>query len=363
MKVPFMSVDYVHAEIESELKKAFDDVYKSNEFVGGYETDFCRHFSDYIGVKHTIGCGNGLDALILALKGLGVGVGDEAIVPSNTFIATALAVSETGAKPVFVEPDIDYYTINVDLIESAITEKTKAIMPVHLYGQPCDMDRIMAIAKKYGLYVIEDSAQAHGARYKGKRVGGFGNASGFSFYPGKNLGALGDAGGITCDNDNLAERISHIGNYGSSKKYHHIYKGVNSRLDGFQSAFLDVKLPHLDRMNERRREVAGRYLNGIKNEKVILPKVIDDVEPVWHIFAVRCEKRDQLAEYLKKNDIETNIHYPIAIHLQGAYADCGYKQGDYPIAEEISKTELSLPMFYGITDEQVDYVIEKINQY
>ena len=307
--------------------------------------------------------GNGLDALFLALKALGVGAGDEVIVPSNTYIATALAVTYVGATPVFVEPDIRTFNIDPTRIEEAITEKTKAIMPVHLYGQPCDMDPIMEIAKKNGLFVVEDCAQAHGATYKGKVIGSFGDAAGFSFYPGKNLGALGDAGATVTNNEELAKKVRALGNYGSDYKYHHIYKGNNSRLDELQAAFLAAKLPHLNRMNEERRRIAQKYIDGIKNEEVILPYVPEYANPVWHIFGIRCKRRDELEKFLNDAGIGTNKHYPIPMHLQECYKDLGFKEGDFPIAEEISSTQLSIPMYYGMTDEEVQYVIDKVNEF
>ena len=317
----------------------------------------------YCGVKYCVGCGNGLDALMLALKALGISEGDEVIVPSNTYIATALAVTYVGAKPVFVEPKIETFNIDPERIESAITDKTKAIMPVHLYGQACDMDKIMEIAKRYDLFVVEDCAQAHGATYKGHRVGSFGDAAGFSFYPGKNLGALGDAGALVTNNKELADKVRALGNYGSDYKYHHIYRGNNSRLDELQAAFLSAKLPHMDKINEERRRIADCYLNEIHNPKIILPTVEKYMVPVWHIFGIRCTDRSELERYLNDKGIGTNKHYPIPMHLQECYKDLGYKEGDFPIAEEISKTELSIPMYYGMTDEEIQYVIDVINGY
>ena len=300
---------------------------------------------------------------LLALKALGVGAGDEVIVPSNTYIATALAVTYVGATPVFVEPDINTFLIDTTLIEAKITDKTKAIMPVHLYGQACDMDSIIDIAKKYNLFVVEDCAQAHGATYKGKKVGSFGDAAAFSFYPGKNLGALGDAGAAVTNNKELADKIRALGNYGSDYKYHHIYKGNNSRLDEMQAAFLSAKLPHLDRMNEERRKIAKLYTDGIKNPKVVTPVVREECVPVWHIYGIRCDERDALEKYLNDKGIGTNKHYPIPMHMQECYKDLNIPQGALSIAEEISATELSLPMYYGMTDEQVQYVIDAINEY
>ncbi|MBP5282992.1 MAG: DegT/DnrJ/EryC1/StrS family aminotransferase [Lachnospiraceae bacterium] len=364
MKIPFVSFLPMERELEGELREAFERVFRNSWYIEGAEdANFEKAFAEYCNVKYCVGVGNGLDALMLALKAIGIKEGDEVIVPSNTYIATALAVTYVGATPIFVEPKLETFNIDPDRIEEKITERTKAIMPVHLYGQPCDMDAIMAIAKKHGLKVVEDCAQAHGALYKGRKIGTFGDAAGFSFYPGKNLGALGDAGATITNDQSLAEMIRAYGNYGSDYKYHHIYKGNNSRLDELQAAFLSAKLPILEKMNEERRRIANRYLAGIKNPKVILPYVPEDVVPVWHIFGIRCENRTSLEAYLKEKGIGTNKHYPIPMHLQECYADLGYHEGDFPIAEEISRTELSIPMYYGMTDEEVDYVIEALNSF
>ena len=362
--IPFVSFKPMEKELDTELRAAFDRVLTNSWYIEGKEDEtFEKAFAEYIGTSYCIGVGNGLDALMLSLKALGIGTGDEVIVPSNTYIATALAVTYVGATPVFVEPDIRTYNIDPSLIEAAITDKTKAIMPVHLYGQAADMDKIMAIAEMHDLKVIEDCAQAHGATYKGKNVGTFGDAAGFSFYPGKNLGALGDAGAAVTSDKNLADKIRALGNYGSDYKYHHIYKGNNSRLDELQAAFLGVKLASLDKMNEERRRIADCFLAGIQNDKITLPYVAPDTVPVWHIFAIRCDERDAFEKYLKDAGIGTNKHYPIPMHLQECYADLGYKEGDFPIAEEISRTELSLPMYYGLTDSEIDYIIETINKF
>ena len=377
MKIPFVTFKPLEAELDTEIRAAFERVYTRSWYVEGEEDEaFEKSFAEYCGTKYCVGVGNGLDSLMLALKGLGIGKGDEAIVPSNTFIATALAASYTGAKVILVEPNIKTFDIDPNLIEQAITPRTKAIMPVHLYGQPCDMDPIMDIAKKHNLYVIEDCAQAHGATYKGKRVGSFGNAAGFSFYPGKNLGALGDAGATITNDKALADKIRALGNYGSDYKYHHIYKGNNSRLDEMQAAFLSAKLPSLDKVNENRRATAKKYLEGINNPNVILPYVNPDANPVWHIFGIRVKTkaeelgrselgtgRTSLEKYLNNAGIGTNKHYPIPMHLQECYKDMGFKKGDFPIAEEISATELSIPMYYGMKNEEVQYVIDKINMW
>ncbi|MEE5993453.1 MAG: DegT/DnrJ/EryC1/StrS family aminotransferase [Oscillospiraceae bacterium] len=362
MKVPFVSFVPMEKELEQDLKGAFERVFHASWYIEGKEdTAFEEAFASFCGTKYCVGTGNGLDALMLTLKALGIHAGDEVIVPSNTYIATALAVTYTGAKPVFVEPDIRTYNIDPSKIEEKITSKTKVIMPVHLYGQPCDMTPIMEIAEKYHLFVVEDCAQAHGATYQGQTVGSFGNAAGFSFYPGKNLGALGDAGAVVTNTKEIADKVRALGNYGSDYKYHHIYQGNNSRLDELQAAFLAAKLPHLARMNEERRRIADRYLNEITNPEIILPYVPENVVPVWHIFAVRTQKRDALAEYLAQHEISTNKHYPIPMHLQKCYEDLQIPEGSLPIAEEISATQLSLPMFYGMTEEQISFVISVIN--
>lgn len=364
IKIPFVSFKPMEKEFENDIRSAFERVFSNSWYIEGNEDEFFeKSFAEYCNTKYCVGCGNGLDALFLSLKALGISSGDEIIVPSNTYIATALAVTYVGATPVFVEPDIKTYNLNPCLIEEKISSKTKAIIPVHLYGQPCDMDEIMQIAKKHNLFVVEDCAQAHGAKYKGRSVGSFGDVAGFSFYPGKNLGALGDAGACVTNDKEIADKIRAYGNYGSDYKYHHIYKGNNSRLDELQAAFLSAKLPHLDFINKERRKIAYKYLTEIKNEKIILPFVMNDVEPVWHIFSIRCKNRDKFAEYLLKNGINTNRHYPIPIHLQKCYSDLGIKQGELPVAEEISATQLSLPMFYGMTDNEVSYVIKKINEW
>ena len=364
MEIPFVSFKPMERELDRELRDAFDRVFLHSWYIEG-EEDRCfeQAFADYCGTQYCVGVGNGLDALMLSLKALEIGPGDEVIVPSNTYIATALAVTYVGAKPVFVEPEIRTFNMNPLRIEKAVKEKTKAIMPVHLYGQACEMDPILEIAGKYHLFVIEDCAQAHGATYKGRKVGTFGDLAGFSFYPGKNLGALGDAGAVVTNNSVLAEKVRALGNYGSDFKYHHIYKGNNSRLDELQAAFLTAKLPHLDRMNAERRRIASRYLTEIRNPKIVLPMVGDNCVPVWHVFGIRCQERDALEKHLNDKEIGTNKHYPIPMHLQECYRELGFQRGDFPIAEEISATELSLPMYYGMTEEQIDYVIETVNAF
>lgn len=364
MKIPFVTFKPLEAELDKDIRDAFDRVYTRSWYIEGVEDEkFEKVFAEYCNSKYCVGVGNGLDALFLALKALNVKDGDEVIVPSNTYIATALAVTYVGATPVFVEPDIRTFNIDPAKIEKAITEKTKAIMPVHLYGQACDMEPIMKIAKKYNLLVVEDCAQAHGATYKGKVVGSFGDVAGFSFYPGKNLGALGDAGAIVTNNEELAKKVRALGNYGSDYKYHHVYQGNNSRLDELQAAFLVAKLPLLEKVNDNRRSIANKYLAGINNPKVILPFVPDYAVPVWHIFGIRCKRRTELENFLNDAGIGTNKHYPIPMHLQDCYKDLGFKEGDFPIAEEISSSELSIPMYYGMTDDEVQYVIDKVNEF
>ena len=364
MVVPYTSLSPIKQEFGKELRMAFERVLNSCKYICGREDEnFENAFADFCGVNHCAGVGNGLDALFLSLKALGFGEGDEVIVPSNTYIATALAVTYTGAKPVLVEPDINTFCINSCNIIQKITDKTKAVIPVHLYGQPCDMDSILEIANRYDLYVIEDCAQAHGAIYKGKKVGSFGHAGCFSFYPGKNLGALGDGGAVVSNDKKLIDKIKALGNYGSDYKYHHIYKGNNSRLDEVQAALLSAKLSHLDAMNDERKRIAQMYMGGIVNPQIILPHVSKQSIPVWHVFSIRTMKRDKLEDYLKVHGIETNKHYPIPIHMQKCYVDLGYKKGDLPVSETISESQLSLPIYYGMTNDQVMYVIKASSAY
>ena len=362
MKVPFASFVPLEKEIGEELRAAFERVLNRSWYIGGPEDEaFEREFAAYCGTKYCIGVGNGLDALMLVLKAKGIGQGDEVIVPSNTYIATALAVTYTGATPVFAEPDLRTFNMDPERIEEKITPRTRAIMPVHLYGQACDMDPIMAVARKHGLFVLEDCAQAHGAEYKGRKVGTFGDAAGFSFYPGKNLGALGDAGAVITDDRELAEKVRALGNYGSDYKYHHIYQGNNSRLDEIQAALLRVKLPLLDKMNENRRQIAEIYAREIRHPEVILPYVIPEAKPVWHIYGIRSRRAKELSAYLEEKGIGINHHYPIPMHLQECYRELNIPRGALPIAEEISATEISIPMYYGMTEEEIRTVVEAIN--
>lgn len=364
MKVPFADFGPMHKLIEKEVLEKITGVYHKNQFIQGEEcSEFEKEFAQYCGADYCIGCGNGLDALRLILMAYGIGEGDEVIVPSNTFIATVLAVSHVGATPIFVEPVVEYYNIDADRIEEKITSRTKAIIAVHLYGQPADMDPINEIAGRYGLKVIEDAAQAHGAVYKGNKTGNLADAAAFSMYPGKNLGALGDGGAVVTNDAELAEKIRYLGNYGSDYKYHHIYQGMNSRLDEFQAAILRIKLRHLDEWNRNRREIAGRYLKEINNSCIKLPHIKENMEPVFHIFAIRSDYRESLERYLSEMGIGVNKHYPIPIHRQLAYRDMNIAEGALPVAEEISRTELSIPMYYGMTGQEINYVISALNHF
>ncbi|RPJ14620.1 MAG: DegT/DnrJ/EryC1/StrS family aminotransferase [Deltaproteobacteria bacterium] len=346
MKVPFLDLQAAYLELQAELDAACRRVMASGWYILGQEVEaFEREFAAYCGVRHCIGVSNGLDALELILRGYGIGAGDEVIVPANTFIATWLAVSRAGAIPVPVEPNESTHTIEVEHVEKAISSRTRAVMPVHLYGQPADMQPICDVAHRHGLKVIEDAAQAHGARYRGQRAGGLGDAAGFSFYPGKNLGALGDGGAVVTNDDGLAAQIRLLRNYGSRVKYYNEIKGCNARLDALQAAMLRVKLALLDEWNLRRRHAAERYLNALSQmPHLVLPQVPGDAEPAWHLFVVRHPRRDELQKHLSRAGIETLIHYPVPPHLSPAYADFSYARGDYPRTERIADTLLSLPI-------------------
>lgn len=343
-------------EIDESIKKVLD----SGWYLLGKENDeFCNNFAKFCGTKYAVGVANGLDALKLAVMALGFKEGDEILVPSNTYIASILAISECGCTPVLVEPDINTYNINPALIEEKITNKTKAIIVVHLYGQTADISNIKKITDKYNLKIIEDAAQAHGAINNGKKAGNLGDIAGFSFYPGKNLGCLGDGGAVTTNNEELYNKVKALRNYGSHKKYENLYAGLNSRLDEIQAAVLGVKLKYLNDDNSYRRKIAKYYIENIKNEKIILPNYSD--EHVYHIFAVRTEKRDELQNYLKENNIETLIHYPIPPHRQECYR--GILGESYPVSEEIHKTILSLPVSPVITMEEAELVVKVLNNY
>lgn len=360
--IPFLDLFAINERYRQEIEHSIQEVLDSGWYLQGEKNkEFCKNFASYCGTKYCLGVANGLDALRLIIRGYGFGAGDEIIVPANTFIATVLAITENGCKPIFVEPDINTYNINPKLVEKSITSKTKAIMAVHLYGQLADVESLSKIAKKYGLKLIEDSAQAHGAILNDKRAGSFGDAAGFSFYPGKNLGALGDAGCITTNDKDLYEKCRALANYGSDYKYHHIYKGINSRLDEIQAAILNVKLKYLDQDNEIRRSISKQYREQVDNSRVILPTVSSEESHVWHIFVVRTNNRDKLAEFLKERGIQTNIHYPIPPHQQKAYSE--YDGDSYPITEQIHKQVLSIPISPVLSQQDVQYIIACLNQY
>jgi dTDP-4-amino-4,6-dideoxygalactose transaminase len=362
MMIPYLDMGPMHNSIKSEVLEAFNQVYDANWFIMGKELEkFESEFAEYCGSEYCIGVGNGLEALHLILRAYGIGAGDEVIVPASTYIATALAVSHAGAKPVFVDADIETYNINPDLIESKINEHTKAIIAVHLYGRPADMGKINKIAAKYHLKVIEDAAQAHDSTYYGKKAGNLGDAAGFSFYPGKNLGALGDAGAVTTNDGLLAKKIKILRNYGSEIKYQNLCKGYNSRLDELQAAILRKKLRHLANWTAERQRIADIYLNHIKNPKFLLPAKKDGIENVWHVFPVLHKERDKVQEILKSKGIGTMIHYPIPMHLQEAYQDLNYPEGEFPVAERIAREEISLPLWIGIGENNVRYIVDAIN--
>ena len=365
MKIPFLDLKASYLELKDELDSAYQRVMESGWYVLGKEVQaFEGEFADFCELKHCVGVGNGLDALHLILRALGIGSGDEVIVPANTYIATWLAVSHAGAMPVPVEPDEKTYNINPVLIEAAITPRTKAILPVHLYGQPADMDPINAIARKHGLRVIEDCAQAHGAKYKGQRVGSLGDAAGFSFYPGKNLGALGDGGTVVTNDDSLAEKVRMLGNYGSQVKYKHEVPGFNSRLDELQAAFLRVKLKKLDEWTMRRCDIAARYFSALEgSSRLILPRVADWAKPVWHLFVIGHSERDRLQAHLENSGVDTLIHYPLPPHLSRAYVTQGMKLGSFPITERLAGEVLSLPMGPHLSVDDVDKIVGAIDSF
>jgi len=365
MNIPFLSFSSTNATIRDESLKAFEQVFDKSWYVlGDAVSGFEKEYASFNDVDFCIGTSNGLDALHLSLKSVGVGPGDEVITPSNSFIASALAISYTGAIPIFAEPNIQTYNIDPGEIEKHITAKTKAIMPVHLYGQACEMDRIVDIAGKHDLYIIEDNAQAQGAAFKNKKTGSFGNVNATSFYPGKNLGALGDAGAVTTNDLTLAQKVKMLRNYGSLEKYQHDCIGYNMRLDEVQAALLSVKLKYLDSWTKERQQIAAWYDEALQNiDDLILPGVAAYCTHVYHLYVIRTKKRNELREYLAKNNIGTLIHYPVPTHLQKAYQDLGHKEGDFPIAEEIASTCLSLPLFPGLSQKEVIFVAETIKKF
>jgi dTDP-4-amino-4,6-dideoxygalactose transaminase len=364
-EVPFLDLKSEYLELKDKFDEAYQRVMASGWYILSGEVQvFEQEFASYVGAKHCIGVGNGLEALQLILMGYGIGAGDEVIVPANTYIASWLAVSYTGAVPIPVEPDPATNNIDPQRIERAITPRTRAIMPVHLYGQPVAMEKIWKIAELHGLKIIEDAAQAHGSRYRDRMAGNLGDAAGFSFYPTKNLGAFGDAGAVVTNDDDLAGKVRVLRNYGSRKKYYNEVKGHNSRLDPIQAAFLRVKLEHLDEWNQRRSLIATHYLDKLRGLPDLgLPSVPADMIPVWHVFIVSHPERDHLQTYLKEQGVGTLIHYPVPPHLSEAYRDLGYQAGDFPITEKMANTFLSIPMGPHLNMNDADYVIEKIREF
>ena len=365
MDVPFVSFTAQNERVAEESKAVFARFFDSQYYVLGNMTkQFEEDYARFNQVKHAVGISNGLDALHLALKVLGVGPGDEVIVPSNTYIATNLAVEMAGATPVFAEPDMRTYNISPTQIRNVISPKTKAIMPVHLYGQACEMDEIMSIAKEASLFVVEDNAQGHAASFNGKQTGSFGHVNATSFYPTKNVGAYGEAGAITTDSDEWAQLSKVWRNYGSEKRYHNMYKGYNNRIDELQAGLLSVKLKYIAEWTADRMRIGDRYLRNLAGTHgLVLPYTHPEASHVYHLFVVRCDRRDELQSWLDQNGVKTVIHYPIPPHLQEAYKSSGFKKGDYPMAEMLAETSLSLPLFPGISDDQVDHVSDLVRKF
>jgi len=364
-KLPFLSFEKIENNIKEEVLLSFETFFLSRRYILGKQLhEFEKNYAQFNNTTYCLGVSNGLDALFLALKALNIGQGDEVIIPSNTFIASALAITHCGATPIFVEPNNATYNLNPENIVAAITAKTKAIMPVHLYGQACEMDAIMAIAKQQQLYVIEDNAQAQGATWNGQLTGSFGAINATSFYPGKNLGALGDAGAITTNNSDYAQKIRALRNYGSSKKYYNEIIGYNKRLDECQAVFLNIKLKYLAQWNQERQQIATWYATYLQSiSEVTLPQIAKGATSVYHLFVIRIFERNKLKAFLETQGVQTLIHYPIPPHLQACYQFLGYKKGDFPIAEEISDTCLSLPIYPGLKETDVKYITSKIKTF
>ena len=363
MNIPFVNLKIQYANIKDEIDQAITNVISKTAFIGGpFTKTFETNFAEFCNVKHCVGVGNGTDALFIALKALGIGKGDEVITAANSFIATSEAITMTGAKVVFVDINPQAYNIDVGKIEEKITDKTKAIIPVHLFGQPADMDSILDIAKKYNLKIVEDAAQAHGSVYKGRQIGSIGDMACFSFYPGKNLGAYGDAGAIVTNDEDLAIKARIIANHGRVEKYNHEIEGVNSRLDGIQAAILDVKLRHLPEWTENRRKNAYLYNKHLKDTDIITPVEIDDVKAVYHLYVIRVKKelRQKLQDHLKSKGIATGIHYPITLPNLKAYKYLNHREDDFPEATKASREILSLPMFPELTESQIEYISKEI---
>ncbi|MFN3851093.1 MAG: DegT/DnrJ/EryC1/StrS family aminotransferase [Spirosomataceae bacterium] len=364
LTIPFLDLKKQYQQIKEEVLEATQKVFSETAFSGGkYVEQFERNFATYCGTNYAMACNNGTTALHLAMLAIGVGEGDEVIVPANTFIASAWGVSHAGATPVFVDCTSDTWEIDPNKIEEKITSQTKAIIGVHLYGQPFDIDRVRAIADKHNLFLIEDAAQAHGAYYKGQKVGKFGDLACFSFYPGKNLGAYGEAGGLTTNNERYYQHINKLKNHGSTQRYYHDEIGYNMRMDGLQGAILDIKLRYLDEWNNRRREIANMYFNQINNPKIQFQKQLEGTQSAYHLFVITTNDREQFMKYLADNSIVAGLHYPVPCHLQKAYNFLGYKKGDMPNAEYLAEHCVTLPMFAELEDEEVLYIIETINNY
>jgi len=365
MNIPFLSFDYMHGLLRQEAIDLFAQFYDEKYYIMGAGLQkFENDYAAFNNTKYCVGTSNGLDAIYIALKALGIGPGDEVIVPSNTFIATVLAVAYAGATPVFAEPDEKTYNINAATIAPLVTKNTKAIIPVHLYGQACAMDAIMQLAASQNIFVVEDNAQAHASTYNSKITGSFGHINATSFYPGKNLGALGDAGAVTTNNEHYALTAAMLRNYGSKEKYNHEIIGHNMRLDELQARFLSLKLQYLQQFTNERVQIAAWYNTALSNvEQVITPFIAPGATHVYHLYVIRTQQRDGLQQYLKNKGIGTLIHYPIPPHLQVAFKHLGYKTGDFPIAEELAGTSLSLPLYPGLSEQQVNYVAERINDF
>lgn len=364
MSVPFLDLQQQFRDLEPLIQQAIWPLLRSAKFIeGAAVTTFEKEFARYCGVAEAVALDSGTAALQLAMLALGIGSGDEVVCPTSTFIATAAAIAVTGARPVFVDADPCSWQMNVEEVRSAIGPKCRAVVAVHLYGQPVEVARLKEVCAEKGVYLIEDAAQAHGARCEGRRVGALGDAGCFSFYPGKNLGALGDGGAVTTNDPELAERIRRLRNHGRLTKYEHAEVGFNFRMDAIQAAALNVKLPYLDNWNERRRALAARYRERIASLPIMLPSKVSQTEPVHHLFPVLTSERDRLAEFLKQRQIETGVHYPVPLHLQPAFSKLGYKVGDFPVAESIARQELSLPIFPEMTDEQIDSVCKRIREF
>lgn len=364
MKIPYLNLGCIHEPIQKELGQVYQNVINSQWFIHGkYCQEFEKDYADYCGAKYCIGVGNGLDAIRIILQAMGIGAGDEVIVPANTFIATVLAITYVGATPVLVDADPETYNIDPDKVEEKITYKTKAIIAVHLYGRIADVGKLRELKEKYCLKIIEDAAQAHGGELGNKKAGTLGDAAAFSFYPGKNLGALGDGGAVVTNDEKLADMVRAIANYGSKEKYVHLYKGCNSRLDELQAGFLKVKLPYLDGWNEERRAIAHKYNSEIRNKEFQLPKWEGGRNHVFHIYPLLCSKREKLARYLKEKGIDSNVHYPTPIYRQNAYREYLKDADSYPVTNKICCQEISIPLYPGLSEEEQDYIIDCLNTY